>query len=73
MTSALAQEKSFTIDDIYSLPDGKRAELIDSQIYYMTPPSRKHQDITGELFGIIREYIKRLMQTVCFSVCCIFK
>ena len=58
MTSALAQEKSCTIDDIYSLPDGKRAELIDSQIYYMAPPSRKHQDITGELFGIIREYIK---------------
>lgn len=55
---ALAQEKPYTIDDIYALPEGKRAELIDGQIYYMTPPSRKHQEITGELFGIIREYIK---------------
>ncbi len=55
---ALAQEKVYTIDDIYALPDGERAELIDGQIYYMAPPGRKHQDISGELFGIIREYIK---------------
>ena len=55
---ALAQEKSYTIDDIYALPDGKRAELIDGQIYYMAPPTRKHQDIAGELFGTIREYIR---------------
>lgn len=58
MSSATAQNKFYTIDDIYDLPDGTRAELIDGQIYYMAPPSRKHQDIAGELFGIIREYIK---------------
>ena len=40
---ALAQEKLYTIDDIYSLPDGERAELIDGQIFYMAPPSREHQ------------------------------
>ena len=55
---ALAQESCYTIDDIYALPDGERAELIDGQIYYMAPPTRKHQDIVGELFGTIREYIK---------------
>ena len=38
-----AQEKLFTIEDIYALPEGERAELIDGQIYYMAPPSRKHQ------------------------------
>lgn len=54
---ALAQEKLYTIDDIYSLPDGERAELIDGQIYFMAPPTRKHQRISGELFAIIREYI----------------
>lgn len=57
MARALAQEKLYTIDDIYSLPDGERAELIDGQIYYMAPPSRKHQRIAGEIFAIIREYI----------------
>lgn len=54
---ALAQEKIYTIDDIYALPDGQRAELIDGQIYMMAPPSRKHQRIAGEIFAIIREYI----------------
>lgn len=54
---ALAQEKLYTIDDIYALPDGKRAELIDGRIYYMAPPGRKHQRMIGEIFAIIREYI----------------
>ena len=47
-----------TIDDIYDLPDGERAELIDGKIYYMAPPSRKHQRITIELSTIINNYIK---------------
>ena len=55
---ALAQDKLYTINDIYSLPDGERAELIDGQIYFMAPPTRKHQDIAGELFGTIWEYIR---------------
>lgn len=55
---AFAQEKLYTINDIYRLPEGTRAELIDGKIYYMAPPTRKHQEIAGELFGTIREYIK---------------
>ena len=46
----LPKERIYTIDDIYSLPDGERAELINGQIYYMAPPSRKHQEIAGELY-----------------------
>ena len=30
------------IDDIYALPDGERAELIDGKIYYMASPSTKY-------------------------------
>ena len=26
--------ESYTIEDIYALPDGERAELIDGKIYY---------------------------------------
>ena len=55
---ALAQDKLYTINDIYSLPDGERAELIDGQIYFMAPPTRKHQDIAGELFFFFWEYIR---------------
>ena len=45
-----AQETFYTIDDIYHLPEGTRAELIDGQIYYMAPPSRRHQDILSFLY-----------------------
>lgn len=54
----LLQEKIYTIDDIYRLPEGERAELIDGHIYYMAPPSRKHQRISGELFMEIKSYIR---------------
>lgn len=39
---ALPQEQSYTIEDIYALPEGTRAELIDGKIYYMAPPNTKH-------------------------------
>lgn len=48
---------TYTIKDIYNLPEGKRAELIDGQIYYMSMPNRKHQDISGELCRVIYKYI----------------
>lgn len=56
---ALLKEKFYTIDDIYALPDGRRAELIDGQWYDMAPPSRLHQKISGELHTIIRNYIRK--------------
>lgn len=40
---ALKKEEIYTIEDIYALPDGERAELIDGKIYYMAPPSTEHQ------------------------------
>ena len=54
---ALAQEKRYRIDDIYALPEGEHAELIDGQIYYMAPPSRRHQDILSFLHLAIGNYI----------------
>lgn len=55
----LNEAKIYTIDDIYALPDGQRAELIDGQIYYMAPPSWKHQEISGEIYYEIKSYIKK--------------
>ncbi len=54
---SLPQEKLYTTADIYELPDGQRAELIDGQIYFMAPPSRRHQKIAGKLFAAISHYI----------------
>lgn len=56
---ALSKEESYTIKDIYALPDGERAELIDGHIYYMAPPSYRHQKLVMELSAIIRNYIKQ--------------
>ena len=54
----LLKENTYTIEDIYALPEGERAELIDGQIYYMAPPSRKHQRISTRPTSIIDRYIE---------------
>lgn len=53
----LPQERIYTIEDIYALPDGHRAELIDGQIYDMAPPSTSHQRILYFLARKISAYI----------------
>ena len=50
--------ESYTIKDIYALPDGVRAELIDGQIYYMATPTRTHQRISMALSRMIGNYIE---------------
>ena len=54
----LLKEETYTIDDIYALPDGERAELIDGRMYIMAPPSRKHQRISTRFVSIIDRYIE---------------
>lgn len=54
---ALPQEYIYTIEDIYQLPDGKRAELIDGRIFYMAPLNRRHQEIVGRIYQTIANYI----------------
>lgn len=54
----LLKEKFYTIEDIYKLPEGVRAELIDGRIYYMAPPGRKHQQILSALHAVIYNYIQ---------------
>ena len=54
---ALPKAITCTLDDIYSLPDGERAELINGHIYNMAPPSRIHQEILMGLSATLRDYI----------------
>ncbi|MCM1087666.1 MAG: Uma2 family endonuclease [Muribaculaceae bacterium] len=53
------REDLYTIEDIYELPDGERAELIDGRIYYMAPPNTKHQRLVSDLHYQIKDYIRR--------------
>jgi Uma2 family endonuclease len=49
---------NYTVDDIYALPEDKRVELIDGQLYYMASPNRRHQSISGEMYFRIKDYIQ---------------
>ena len=57
MNMALAEQKIYTMEDIYNLPDGQRAELIDGKLYNMAPPTRQHQQIILYLARKISDYI----------------
>ncbi len=55
---ALRKERVYTIEDIYALPEGERAELIDGKIYDMAPPGWRHQRISAYLHNEIYDHIK---------------
>lgn len=55
----LQPHQEYTIDDIYMLPDGQRAELIDGQLYMMAPPTRRHQQILLSISRKIADHIDR--------------
>lgn len=56
---AIREEEIYTIDDIYSLPEGERAELIDGQIFYMAPPTTNHQRLVSDMHYQIKDYIRQ--------------
>lgn len=47
-----------SIGEIYALPEGERAELIDGEIYDMAPPNRIHQELVQQLSRTIGNYIE---------------
>lgn len=53
----LPKAESYTIDDIYALPEGCRAELIDGQMYNMAAPSFAHQKLVHLFDRVIGNYI----------------
>ena len=54
----LLKEENYTIADIYALPEGERAELIDGKMYMMAPPSTTHQLLMNSINIEIGSYIK---------------
>lgn len=56
--NAARQLDYYTIDDIYNLPDGQRAELIDGELYMMVTPGRIHQRLVMMLSNGIFNYIQ---------------
>ncbi|MBO5030998.1 MAG: Uma2 family endonuclease [Lachnospiraceae bacterium] len=54
----LPQEKHYTVEDFYSMPEDIRAELINGHIVCMSAPGRLHQELSHELDFAITNYIK---------------
>lgn len=57
--NVVTKEETYTIEDIYALPEGERAELIDGEIYDMAPPNRRHQKILNFINTEINLYIRK--------------
>ena len=72
----LLKTDNYTVQDIYALPDGKRAELVDGRLYDMAPPGSTRMDYFVKLFKYrtsgVREYwivnpLHRTVQTYLFT------
>lgn len=47
----LAHEmKKYTYEDLLKIDDGNRYELIDGQLYLMSSPTTKHQEVVGTIY-----------------------
>lgn len=58
--SQLDLDKSYTYEDYLTWNIKERVELIMGRIFRMTPaPSRRHQEISGEIYGQLYEYLKK--------------
>lgn len=53
----LPHKNTYTTEDIYTLPEGQRAELIDGQLYMMVPPLRIHQELVSQFTKVIGQHI----------------
>ena len=54
----MPQERIYTSEDYWNLPEGQRAELIDGKLYAMAPPNPFHQELVMEISTAVHRYIK---------------
>ena len=59
MSALQVQPEIITLEQYENLPEDIRAEVFESQIYYMASPSQEHQTILTELLVAIRSYLKK--------------
>lgn len=58
ITMSTEDKKSYTVDDIYALPEGVRAELFDGEMVMLASPSTVHQDLLMWLSVKIYNFIQ---------------
>ncbi len=52
------KQGEYTAEDYFALPDEERCELIDGVIYDFASPTDLHQEIAGELYYQLKQYIR---------------
>lgn len=52
------KEEIYTYENYLNWPDDRRIEIINGQIYLMTPPSTIHQRISREIFTSFAVYLR---------------
>ncbi len=50
--------RKYTYEDYMNIPEGERIEIIDGEVYNMTPPSRNHQKLSFVLSGKLFNYLQ---------------
>ena len=55
---AAVEKKQYTYADVLSWGEDVRAEIIDGELYMMAEPSRIHQEISGEIFRQLANYLR---------------
>jgi Uma2 family endonuclease len=60
VASTVTTDRPLTIDDLEAMPDdGQRYELLQGELIVSPSPGGIHQEILGELFGLLREVVRR--------------
>lgn len=57
--TAIEKPKIITLEEYETYPEEKRVEVLEGIPYAMSAPSIRHQDILGELFFLIKDYIRK--------------
>jgi len=52
------RKEVYTYEDYLNWPDEQRIEIINGQVYFLAPPSRIHQKISGEIYIQFSNYLK---------------
>lgn len=55
---AIPQEAPATAADYWGLSEGRRAELVEGELYDMAPPSIAHQKVVGGLFRALANHVE---------------